>query len=48
MLALSASFEYLCCGTTTIINILILSVRGRLYLRLNLASVDGPRAGRVK
>ena len=35
LLAVSASFEYLCYGSTTIINILLLSVRGAsLYVRI--------------
>ena len=54
-LALSDSFEYLCYGSTTVGNILILLVRGpSLCVRissLQTADVkykDGPRTGRVK
>ena len=54
-LAVSASFEYLCYGSTAIKNILILSVRNRLYTseshvykRQILTYKDGPRAERVK
>ena len=46
LLALSASFEYLCCGSTAIINILILSVRDRRYSQ-NLMYKDGPCAEMV-
>ena len=42
-LALSASFEYLCYGSTAIINVLIRSVHGRQILT---TKVD-PRAVRV-
>ena len=55
LLALPASFEYLCYGSTAITNILILPVRGssldvtilrQLYGRQILTSKDGPRAER--
>ena len=53
-LALSDSFEYLCGGSTAIINICILSVRGQLYTsesdvcrRQILTYKDGPRTERV-
>ena len=53
-LALSDSFEYLCFGSTTIRNIVILSVRGpslnvRIgHRRQSLTYKEGPRAERVK
>ena len=50
MSALSGSFEYLCYGSTAIINILILSVRGSsLYVSIwrMLTYTDGPRTERV-
>ena len=54
LLVLSVSFEYLCYGSTVIINILILSVWGPslyclcFYRRPILTYKDGPRAERVK
>ena len=40
-LALSASFEYLCCGSTAIINVLFVSVWGpSINKRQNLTSTD--------
>ena len=48
-LALSASFEYLCYGSTAIIIFLILSVRGTDVIRRQiLTSKGGRRAERVK
>ena len=44
--ALSASFEYLCYGSTTIINILI-NYSGRIDFRCQILTYkDGPRAER--
>ena len=55
MLALSASFKYLCYGSTAIVNILFLSGWGRLYTsesnvyrRQILTYKGGPLAERVK
>ena len=49
-LALSASFEYLCYGTTAIIHIFTLTVRGLTlnFRRQILTSKVDPRAIRVK
>ena len=38
-LDLSDSFEYLCYGSTAIINVLIFSVFGIVFIRQNLTSV---------
>ena len=53
-MALTGLFEYSCYVSTTIIHILILSVRGRLYTsepdvyrRQIMTYKDGPRAERV-
>ena len=48
-LALSASFEYLCYGSTAIINILILTARGSTFVcrRQILTTKVDPRAVRV-
>ena len=53
-LSISASFEYLCYGSTTVINILILSarepsldVRNDVYKERILTSEVDPRAKRV-